>query len=240
MNQKVLDSALFLSACTELGIDISAGQLSKFEQFAALLCEWNQKMNLTAIHSPEGIALLHFADSLTLLAAVDIPKRIRMLDVGTGAGFPAVPVAIMREDIHLVMLDSLKKRLGFLSEVCKQLNLKADTLHARAEEAARQALLRDSFALVTARAVAPLNILCEYCLPFVKKDGIFAAMKGPSGDEELESANNALRELRAEVSEVRDFTLPDGSKRKIIIIKKLSNTPQKNPRQSPKKSKSPL
>ncbi len=235
-----LDCNALLSACKQFNIEISPDKIKKFERYADLLVEWNQKMNLTAITSPEGIAVLHFADSLTLLSAVDIKKNAKMLDVGTGAGFPAIPVAIMRTDISQTLIDSLNKRLVFLDSVINELELSSKTVHARAEEAARKPEYRDNFDIVTARAVAPLNILCEYCLPFVKTGGLFAAMKGPSGEEELECSENAIKKLGSKIESIKEFTLPDTSRRKIILIRKVSQTPKQFPRQSAKISKSPL
>ncbi len=214
--------------------------LDQLETYAKLLVEWNQKMNLTAITSPEGIAVLHFADSLTLLSSLSLDENATMLDIGTGAGFPALPVKIFRPDIDLSLMDSLNKRLTFLTEVLNTLSLSATLHHSRAEESARKPQLREQFDLVTARAVASLQVLAEYCLPYVKVGGTFAAMKGPSCPEELSAAKKAIELLGGKVEKVDEYELSDGSRRHIAIIKKVKPTAEKYPRHGSKIAKKPL
>ena len=152
--------------CGQKGILLTEKQLAQFQRYMELLVEWNQKMNLTAITDPEGVTVKHFYDSLILLQAVEIPEGARLIDVGTGAGFPGIPLAIARPDIRLTLLDSLNKRLTFLAEVCRELEIQAELRHARAEEGGRQKELREQFDIATARAVAGMNVLSEYCLPY--------------------------------------------------------------------------
>ena len=181
-----------------------------------------------------------FIESLLLLRAVDLPKGAKMADVGTGAGFPGIPVKIARPDISLVLVDSLNKRLAFLEDLCRRLALSAERVHGRAEDLGRQPQYRESFDLVTARAVTNMRELAEFCLPMVKKGGCFAAMKGFEVEEELAQAKKAIAVLGGKVQEVRKYTLPDGGKRSVVVIKKISQTPTKYPRPFAKISKSPL
>lgn len=224
----------------EWGISLDAVQMDRFDRYLTLLLDWNTRMNLTAIKQPEEVAVRHFADSLTLLGSLDIPEGGKLIDVGTGAGFPGVPAKIMRPDIDLTLLDSLQKRLNFLGELLHALGLDAHRLHARAEEGGRSAELREQFDVATARAVASLPALCEYCLPFVKVGGVFAAMKGPGASEELEQSRNALEMLGGQVERLKEFRLSDGSTRVVMVIKKISHTPPKYPRMGTKIAKSPL
>lgn len=222
-------------------IAVSEVHLEKFEDYARILVEWNEKINLTAITEPKEIAVKHFIDSLTVLKSFNIKKSSSMIDVGTGAGFPSVPLKIMRDDINLTLLDSLNKRINFLSQLCESLDIKAQTIHSRAEDAGRNPSYREKFDIAVSRAVANLPSLCEYCIPFVKKGGAFIAMKGKDGLSELEAAKNAIGILGAKCSDENDYiTLPDGEKRIIFIIKKLQFTPEKYPRRGVKINKNPL
>ena len=175
-----------------LGVALTDEMLQKFALYLSLLLEWNKKMNLTAIKDPQQIVIKHFVDSLSLLQYMDIPKNAAVIDVGTGAGFPGVPLAIVRPDIRLVLLDSLGKRIMFLQTVAQQLSIAAQMLHARAEEAGQKQQYREKFDIAVSRAVAALPVLVEYCLPLVKPGGVFAAMKGPQAHEELQQAKNAI------------------------------------------------
>lgn len=232
--------ALLEENAEKMGISLTKEQTTKFQSYAELLVEWNEKMNLTAIKDPKDIAVKHFLDSLTIFSCIKPKKDAKVIDVGSGAGFPGIPMKIVREDIKLTLLDSLNKRLTFLEEVAKQLNLETKRLHARAEEAGRDLNLRMKFDIATARAVAPLNVLCEYCLPFVRLGGVFVAMKGPNAEEELERAENAIVVLGCELEEVKSFTLPDGSKRSVLIIKRKKSFSGEFPRHGSKISKKPL
>lgn len=224
----------------ENGLPLSTQQAAAFQTYMELLLEWNEKMNLTAITEPQQVVEKHFLDSLLLLKAVEIPQNAKVIDVGTGAGFPGIPLLIYRPDIRLTLLDSLQKRLNFLQAVCDALGLSAELIHARAEEGSRQPKLREQYDLACARAVASLPVLCEYCLPFVRSDGAFAAMKGPGAAEELSAGEKAIRLLGAKAESTKAFTLPDGSERNIIICRKTSATSDKYPRHGSKIAKTPL
>lgn len=228
------------SISREYGLDINEDMAKKFAKYSELLLEWNQKMNLTAITDPKEIIIKHFVDSLLLLSAVDIQDQ-SLIDIGTGAGFPGIPLKIAKSEIKLTLLDSLNKRLIFLKEVIDNLALDdVDLIHARAEDGAREERLRESFDIATSRAVASLPALLEYALPYVKVGGIFVAMKGPNADEEVEVSQNALEILGGELMEIKKYVLPDGSVRNIVIIKKVKKVPSKYPRRGVKISKKPL
>lgn len=192
-------------------------------------------MNLTAITDESGVALKHFADSLSLLNFVDIPQNSSLADVGTGAGFPGVVLKIARPDIKLTLIDSLNKRLVFLNEVCSQLGIEAELIHSRAEDGARDEKLRESFDFAVSRAVARMNVLSEYCLPYVKVGGAFCAMKGAQANEEFKESLNAINTLGGKLENKYFFELPEnGGERAIAVVRKVKNTPQKYPRQSGK------
>lgn len=229
-----------IKACAPFDIVFSKNQLSNLETYLNMLLETNKSMNLTAITDPHQAAILHFADSLSILKYVDIPQNASLIDVGTGAGFPGMPLKIMRNDIELTLLDSLNKRLNFLSSVLNELGLSGQTLHSRAEDAGRNESHRGQYDFATARAVAKLNVLIEYCVPLLKVGGSFIAMKADSAEEEIELSKNALTQLNCQITDVHSFELTDGSKRSLIIIKKLSQNDTRYPRNSAKISKKPL
>lgn len=244
--ESVIDRELLQELAAEYGVGLTACALAKFDRYAELLVDWNRRMNLTAITAPQDIVLKHFTDSLTVLSVLPRVQGISLVDVGTGAGFPGIPLAIAREDVRLTLLDSLNKRLIFLKEVCEQLGIDAQFVHARAEEGGRTAL-REQFDVVTARAVAALPVLAEYCLPYVKVGGHFFAMKGPDSDAELERAGRAVALLGGQVRQVYNLTLPktphsglEPQERRIMVIDKIKQTPPRFPRQSVKISKEPL
>lgn len=216
-------------------ITLTENQYEQFQKYFELLAEWNEKMNLTAITDESGVALKHFADSLSLLNFVDIPQNSSLADVGTGAGFPGVVLKIARPDIKLTLIDSLKKRLVFLNEVCSQLGIDAELIHSRAEDGARDEKLRESFDFAVSRAVARMNVLSEYCLPYVKVGGAFCAMKGAQANEEFKESLNAINTLGGKLENKYFFELPEnGGERAIAVVRKVRNTPQKYPRQSGK------
>lgn len=231
-----------LSECANsVGLPLSEEQLFKFSVYADMLLEWNQKMNLTAITQEFDIVTKHFADSLFGLKF--IPKNADVIDVGTGAGFPGIPLKIASPEIHLTLLDSLNKRLTFLNAVISELNLTdTKTLHSRAEDgAAKKAALREKFDVCSSRAVSRLNILSEYCLPYVKTGGIFLAYKGGNVSEELNAAENAIKLLGGELAEVFCYTVPQTDiTHSIVAVKKKHQTPEKYPRQQSKILKQPL
>ena len=226
--------------CLENHIEITDRQKKCFEIYAKMLVEWNEKMNLTAITKEDEIAVKHFIDSISILKYIDIKDDSSVIDIGTGAGFPGIPLKIMYPDIKLTLLDSLNKRLIFISEVCKATNINANIVHARAEEYARKAGYRESFDYVVSRAVANLPSLCEYCIPYVKKGGMFISMKGAEAEKEILISGNAINILGGNLENVHQFTLPDDSQRSIIAISKISATPEKYPRRGVKISKEPL
>lgn len=216
-------------------ITLTENQYEQFQKYFELLAEWNEKMNLTAITDESGVALKHFADSLSLLNFVDIPQNSSIADVGTGAGFPGVVLKIARPDIKLTLIDSLNKRLVFLGEVCAQLGIEAELIHSRAEDGARDEKLRESFDFAVSRAVARMNVLSEYCLPYVKVGGAFCAMKGAQANEEFKESLNAINTLGGKLEKKYFFELPEnGGERAIAVVRKVRNTPQKYPRQSGK------
>lgn len=216
-------------------ITLTENQYEQFQKYFELLAEWNEKMNLTAITDESGVALKHFADSLSLLNFVDIPQNSSLADVGTGAGFPGVVLKIARPDIKLTLIDSLNKRLVFLGEVCAQLGIEAELIHSRAEDGARDEKLRESFDFAVSRAVARMNVLSEYCLPYVKVGGAFCAMKGAQANEEFKESLNAINTLGGKLEKKYFFELPEnGGERAIAVVRKVKNTPQKYPRRSGK------
>ena len=226
--------------CRELSLPLDEVALERLCRYAELLREWNEKMNLTAITDPCGITRKHFYDSLLFFRGISPRPGARIVDVGTGAGFPGMVLKIVRPDLSLTLLDGLNKRLVFLQEVLKQLDLQAETIHARAEEGGRNPRLREQFDISVARAVARLPVLCEYCLPFVKPGGHFIAMKAKSGKEEVQEAENAVSKLGGRVAAMVETALPDGEERCLIRMEKIRPTDPAFPRPSAKIAKKPL
>jgi 16S rRNA (guanine527-N7)-methyltransferase len=232
----------FVSLLAGHKLVLSEKQLEQFERYYKELVEWNEKMNLTAITDREQVYLKHFYDSLTLAFHMDAASVGAMADIGAGAGFPSFPVKIAYPHLQLTIVDSLNKRIHFLEHLAEALGLEQITcIHARAEEAGRKPELRDRFDLVSARAVARLNVLNELCLPFVKSGGIFAAMKGSQSAEELDEAKASIRLLNAKLEKVHTFELPvEHSERNIVLLRKLSATPAKYPRKPGTPAKEPI
>ena len=225
---------LLINEANKFEIEIKKRQMQRFSQYMEILLEWNKKMNLTRITIPEEIAIKHYADSLTILAKGNIPNNAKMIDVGTGAGFPGIPAKIMREDICLTLLDSLKKRITFLDELLANLKIEAETIHIRAEDAGRSVQFREQFDVVTARAVANISVLAELCLPLAKVGGKFIAMKG----KEVESINEKdIEAIGGQIEKIESFTLGN-TERNLIIIRKNSQTSAKYPRNAAKIAKS--
>ena len=220
---------------------IDKKQAELLELYGNLLIEWNEKMNLTAITDSREVVFKHFLDCLLFFKHINVPQKASLIDVGTGAGFPGVVLKIARPDIKLTLLDSLNKRITFLNEVIENLGLEnTEAVHLRAEEGAKKAELREQFDIATARAVAPLNVLSEYCLPYVKKGGMFVSLKGPQASEEIASALKAVSLLGGEKPVLFSEEIENVGVRSIIKIKKLSQTPPKYPRNAAKISKQPL
>jgi len=241
----MIDHTLLKTYAADIGVSLTDPQCAQLDRYAELLCEWNEKMNLTGITDPYGIVVRHFVDSLTLCA--QLPEGATLIDVGTGAGFPAIPVAVARPDISVTLLDSLKKRLTFLDTVVSELKLNAVTVHARAEDGGHKDDLREHFDVATARAVASLPVLCEYCLPFVKTGGKFVALKGPDADNELADARRAAKAIGGRLTDPIRLQIPacpkDGEEvfsRRLMIFDKTNATPKRFPRPAAKIAKAPL
>lgn len=234
----MIDKNRLEAKCATLGIALTGPMLDALDQYAEILVEYNQKVNLTAITDPEGIEDKHFADSLLL---ANLPETAgKLVDVGTGAGFPGVVAKIFKPELKLTLMEPTGKRVEFLKYVCAQLGLSGvEFAKERAEEAARK-VWREQFDVATARGVAALPMLSEYCLPLVKVGGVFLAMKGPGAAEELAESGAALKKLGGKGSGVAEFHLPGGDVRNIIRIKKISQTPPVYPRNGGKIAKSPL
>ncbi len=224
----------------ELGIKLSKEQAGMFFNYMNLLLEWNEKINLTAITEEKEVIVKHFVDSLTI--SKYIPEGASLIDVGTGAGFPGIPLKIIRDDLKITLLDSLQKRINFLDVVIKELKLKnIETIHARVEEFGKNSKYRESFEVATSRAVANLSTLTEYLLPLVKVGGIAVCMKGSSIEEELETSKKAINVLGGKVSNVFEFDLPKTDiKRNLVIVDKINKTPSKYPRKPGMPSKEPI
>lgn len=230
-----------------MGIELDDNQLRQFEAYMNMVIEKNKVMNLTAITEPEEFSLIHFADSLSLIPAVSAAapltkENASVIDVGTGAGFPAIPLKIAFPNMKLTLLDSLNKRVTFLDSVVEELELKkVTTIHARAEEGGRQKNLRDNFDFVLSRAVANLSVLSEYCLPYAKVGGLFISYKSGDIEEELKEAKHAISVLGGKLEDVIHFQLADTDiNRSFVLIRKEKATPKAYPRKAGTAKKSPL
>ncbi len=229
-------------AAESYGLALTEEQLSRFERYYELLIEWNQKMNLTAITEPREVAVKHMIDSLSAWDDSLFSPEASLVDVGTGAGFPGIPLKILYPGLKLTLLDSLNKRIRYLQTVVDELGLTdVRCIHARAEEAARQKEYREQFDIAVSRAVARLPILAEYCLPFVKKGGIFAALKGMQYEQEAQEARKALGMLGGQLAAVHPVQLPGlEDKRAVIYVRKTGKTPAAYPRKAGTPEKNPL
>ncbi len=235
-------SQIFETKLKELGIILNEKQKKQFDQFYELLVEWNKVMNLTGITEYEEVNEKHFVDSLSIVKAVDMNKVDSIIDVGTGAGFPGIPLKISFPHLKVVLLDSLNKRINFLNTVIDTLELKdISTIHGRAEDFAKKPEYREQFDLCVSRAVANLATLSEYCIPYVKKDGMFIPYKSGEIDEELEQSNKAIFVLGGKIQGVVKFQLP-GTEigRSFVIIRKMQNTAKKYPRKAGLPAKEPI
>lgn len=234
----MIDKVRFSSLCEKNGILLDDVMLDRFDTYAELLVEWNKKMNLTAITEPQEIEVKHFLDCLMLTKFYDLEKVSTAVDVGAGAGFPSMPILIYKPEIEFTLLDSLNKRLTFLSVVNNKLGLNAKLIHSRAEASGQDENLRECYDMATARAVAPMNVLAEYCIPFVKKGGAFVALKGSNDD--ISQAGDAIRVLGGEIESNVSYMLNDSEPRTIAVIRKISQTPTHYPRKTKKISVKPL
>ena len=236
------DYAKFLKGLEDFHITLTEQQLWQFTRFYELLNEWNKVMNLTAITEWEEVLSKHFLDSVSIVKVADFSKVQTVLDLGTGAGFPGIPLKILFPDKKFVLLDSLNKRIKFLDTVVNELGLtNIELIHGRAEDFAKKKEYREQFDLCVSRAVANLSTLSEYCIPYVKKNGHFISYKAVSAGEELASAEKAIGVLGGELVNTKEFLLPDSDiTRAFIVIKKERNTSPKYPRKAGLPAKEPL
>ncbi len=229
-------------AAGDFGLSLTSGQIDQFTRYYELLVSWNEKMNLTAITEPEDVAVKHMIDSLSAYDERLFTQGASIIDVGTGAGFPGIPLKILSPDLKLTLMDSLGKRVKFLETVVTELGLEGvDCVHSRAEDGARNPAYRGKFDLAVSRAVARLSVLAEYCLPFVRTGGHFLALKGMKYEEESEDAARALKLLGGRLIETRAVHLPGlDDKRAILVIRKVRETPKAYPRKAGTPVKKPL
>ena len=235
-------SEIFESKLNEIGITLSDKQKEQFDKFYELLVEWNKVMNLTGITEYEEVNEKHFVDSLSIVKAIDMKDVKSVIDIGTGAGFPGIPLKIAFPHLKVVLLDSLNKRINFLNTVIQELGLEnIQTIHGRAEDFAKQLAYREQFDLCVSRAVANLATLSEYCIPYVEKGGLFVPYKSGEIDEEVEQAKKAVHVLGGKLENVIKFQLP-GTEigRSFVVIKKVQNTAKKFPRKAGLPSKEPI
>lgn len=236
----MLEKTLLLDTLAPLGVTLSDEAFARLDAFAEQLVETNRQFNLTAITEPADMTVKHFADSLSLFSFAQIPQNAKIIDVGTGAGFPGLVLKLARPDLEVTFLDSTRKKLGFIESVLQNAGLSGEILHRRAEEAGQDKAFREQFDFATARAVSDLRNLAEYCLPFVKAGGYFLSMKSAGADEEIAAAKNALHLLGGKIERDEVFSLTPEMPRRLLFIKKISQTPPKYPRPSAKIAKNPL
>ena len=224
----------------DIKIELNEKQIEQFYKYMQLLVEWNEKINLTAITEPDEIILKHFIDSLTI--SRNIKKEAKLVDVGTGAGFPGIPLKIIRDDVDIVLLDSLNKRINFLNMIIETLGLKKiKTVHGRVEDFGRNKIYREEFDIATSRAVANMSTLSEYMIPLIKIGGRALCMKGTDSDEEIENSKKAINLLGGRIEKVEKFNLPQSDiKRCVVIIEKINKTDKSFPRKAGTPSKEPL
>lgn len=229
-------------AADNYGVSLNISQAAAFQKYYELLIEWNERINLTAITAPEDVAVKHMIDSLSCYEKEYFPAGCRVIDVGTGAGFPGIPLKIFANNINLTLLDSLNKRLNFLKTVTDSIGLpEVELVHLRAEEAGQRRDLRSSYQVALSRAVARLNVLCELCLPLVKVGGHFIALKGAQYEQEIIEAESAIKTLGGKIVKVKPVKLPFlEDSRAVIYIEKVKETPKAYPRRSGTPEKKPL
>lgn len=237
---------VFYDGLDKLNINLSDNQVEQFVCFYDILTERNKVMNLTAITEPVEVIEKHFLDSLSLVKAVDLSGDIKVIDVGTGAGFPGIPIIISYPQLRFTLLDSLNKRIVFINDVIKLLKLQnVETIHGRSEELGRNEKYREQYDLCVSRAVANLSVLSEYCIPFVKNGGKFISYKSGNHENEVENARNSLEKLGGKLGEIVDFSMTDSTRgekisRSLIVIDKIKETPNKYPRKAGVPLKEPL
>ena len=242
MDLRQYDLTKFIAGIDAMQVHLDDHQISQFVTYYEILVEWNQFMNLTAITDFDEVCTKHFIDSISLCNAIDCNKEYSVIDVGTGAGFPGIPLKIAFPSLKITLLDSLGKRVKFLNEVIGKLGLKnIEAIHGRAEDFAKPDLLREKYDLCVSRAVANLSTLSEYCLPYVKPDGFFISYKSEKIADEINVAENAIEILGGEVYDQKEFMLPFSDiYRNLFMIKKVRNTPKKYPRKAGLPSRQPL
>lgn len=220
------------------GIEITPEQSEKLEILMEFMLEYNKNVNLTRITERNEVIEKHYIDSILPLTLFDVPRGTKIVDIGTGAGFPSLPMKVYRPDLNFTLIDSLGKRVKYLDLACEKIGVTCETVHGRSEEVARNKKYREMFDFATARAVAALNVLCEYCLPYVKKGGYFIALKG--AEDETEAAAAAIEKLGGRLERVIRYELPEGDKRCLIVIKKIKEISSVYPRNSGVIAKKPL
>ncbi len=235
----MISKELLKASCESLAINISDAAIDRFDKYAQMLVDYNEKVNLTAITAPDDIVIKHFVDSLCLMKYCELNEK-KIIDVGTGAGFPGAALLCAEPEFDITMIDSVNKKLDFIRFLLKELDLHGNVITIRAEDAAKKAEFREKFDIVTSRAVASLNVLAEYSVPLVKVGGFFAPLKAVLSPEEDQRGCGAIANLGAKVIEKNRYTIPDGSDREIIIVKKISQTSTKYPRAFAQISKKPL
>lgn len=229
-------------ASDDVNMEFNEEKYNKFIKYMRLVQEWNEKINLTAIIEDEEFVKKHFIDCIKAFKSEEIKNAQTLIDVGTGAGFPGLPIAIMNPNVEVTLLDSLNKRINFLNLVVRELGLKnVKTIHSRAEDGARKPELREKFDVATSRAVANMAVLSEFCMPYVKKGGYFVALKGPAIDEELENGSNAIKILGGELQGIIEISIEETDlKHNIVEVKKVKNCPKTYPRKAGTVNKKPL
>lgn len=233
---------LMSKSAEDVGFQLTSEQYEKFIIYMRLLQEWNEKINLTAIVEDEEVIKKHFIDSIKAFKRDEFKTAKTLIDVGTGAGFPGLPIAIMKDDINVTLLDSLNKRINFLNTVINRLGLSnATTIHSRAEDGARNIKLRENFDIATSRAVANMSVLSEFCLPYVKINGNFIALKGPSVDQEIKESIGAIKILGGELVDICEVNIEGTELRhNLVVVKKINECSKKYPRKAGSITKNPL
>lgn len=231
---------LIIEKMEELQIKLTIEQQEQFYEYMQLLLEWNKKINLTAITEPKEVITKHFVDSVTILKYMN--EREKLVDIGTGAGFPAIPLKIVQPSIEVTLVDALNKRINFLNNVIEKTKLNSiEAIHNRAEDFGKNKVYRETFDIAVSRAVARINVLAEYLIPTLKIGGRCICMKGPDAQEEIEEAKNAIKLLGGKIETIEEFNLPDTDiKRTIILIKKINSTSMKFPRKAGVPTKEPI
>ena len=234
----MINTDFLKNEAAKMGVSLDGVAIKRFDLLAERLVSWNSRVNLTAITEPDDIVVKHFLDSISPLPYADIKENARLIDVGCGAGFPGLPILIGRPDLEVTFLDSIEKKLKFIDDVLESTSLFGETVHGRAEVLGADSDFREQFDVATTRAVAPLNVLAEYCLPLVKVGGIYISMKG--AEDETALGSKAIKELGGEIENVVSLKLANGDSRNLIMIRKISQTATKYPRKTKKIAVQPL